>query len=287
MASRAIILASLFCAAGVSAFSDTSPFVAWSSHKSDVLELLPVKSALSSDALLGSIFSHNDICDYDAIVVIDQPGLRSSDLRTLPASSILARSLSSAPSSRQFQYMKHGPSSSLADVAEMISSRCGSRRIDMVPGQGAANLEEGPKHVVCMNMPHLEESVEFRKASMLDHESRISSELANIGAAFPKHLVVLTGSPVGLFSRQASGYDSPAPELNGSALQSHADFKAPAGGILKRYQLLTPALITTLLITFFVLVPIVMLGVSTLSSIQSPLRLEAPKGYNAQEKKVQ
>ncbi|TFY79182.1 hypothetical protein EWM64_g4834 [Hericium alpestre] len=59
------------------------------------------------------------------------------------------------------------------------------------------------------------------------------------------------------------------------------------GGILKRYQLLTPALITALLIAFFVLVPIVFFGVSALASIQSPLRIEAPKGFSSQEKKNQ
>jgi len=59
------------------------------------------------------------------------------------------------------------------------------------------------------------------------------------------------------------------------------------GGILTRYQLLTPGLIITLFVTFFLLVPIVLFGISALASIQSPLRVESPKGYNAQEKKNQ
>lgn len=61
----------------------------------------------------------------------------------------------------------------------------------------------------------------------------------------------------------------------------------PEGGILKRYQLLTPGLISVLLISFFILVPIVMMGFSALASIQSPLRVEAPKGYSAGDKKTQ
>lgn len=59
------------------------------------------------------------------------------------------------------------------------------------------------------------------------------------------------------------------------------------GGILKRYQLLTPGLIISLAIAFFVLVPIVFFGISSLASIQSPVRLDAPKGFNAVEKKNQ
>ncbi|KAI0308389.1 hypothetical protein OF83DRAFT_1180929, partial [Amylostereum chailletii] len=61
----------------------------------------------------------------------------------------------------------------------------------------------------------------------------------------------------------------------------------PDGGLLKRYQLLTPALITSLLIALFVLLPAVLLGVNALASIQSPLRVEAPKGFSAHEKKTQ
>lgn len=62
---------------------------------------------------------------------------------------------------------------------------------------------------------------------------------------------------------------------------------SPEGGILKRYQLLTPGLIISLLVAFFVLVPVIFVGISALASIQSPVRLDAPKGFNAAEKKNQ
>jgi hypothetical protein len=58
----------------------------------------------------------------------------------------------------------------------------------------------------------------------------------------------------------------------------------PEGGILARYQLFTPSLITALLVVFLVLVPIVLFSVSALASIQSPLRVQLPKGYSADEK---
>jgi hypothetical protein len=58
-------------------------------------------------------------------------------------------------------------------------------------------------------------------------------------------------------------------------------------GILARYQLLTPGLILSLLVTLFVFVPLVLFGISALSSIQPPLRMEAPKGYSALDKKNQ
>jgi hypothetical protein len=100
-------------------------------------------------------------------------------------------------------------------------------------------------------------------------EARLSTELEKIERAYPRHLVILAGS-----RRQDD--DSPPPSPS-----------APTGGILARYQLLTPALITGLLLAFFVLVPIVLFAVSALASIQSPLRVQPPKGYSAEEKKNQ
>ena len=102
-------------------------------------------------------------------------------------------------------------------------------------------------------------------------ETRLASELERIGRAYPRHLVILAGS-----RRQ----DGPAPVPSSSP-------SPPEGGILARYQLLTPALITGLLLVFFVLIPIVLFGISALASIQSPLRVQPPKGYSADEKKNQ
>lgn len=98
-------------------------------------------------------------------------------------------------------------------------------------------------------------------------EARLAIDLEKIERAYPRHLVILAGS-----RRQNDDSPSPSP---------------PAGGILARYQLLTPALITGLLLVFFVLVPVILFGVSALASIQSPLRIQPPKGYSADERKNQ
>lgn len=101
-------------------------------------------------------------------------------------------------------------------------------------------------------------------------EARFATDLERIARAYPRHLVIFAGSP-----RQDDD-SAPAPSPS-----------PPAGGILARYQLLTPALITGLLLAVFVLVPVVLFGVSALASIQSPLRVQPPKGYSAEEKKNQ
>ena len=81
-----------------------------------------------------------------------------------------------------------------------------------------------------------------------------------------------------------SEFDSP-PDAAALSLPSATAVASPKGGILHNYQLLMPALITSLLVVFFILVPIVMIGINVPASMQS--RFKAPKDYNAQEKKKQ
>jgi hypothetical protein len=165
-------------------------------------------------------------------------------------------------------------------------------------------MKSGSRHVLYMKMPPLEGVSSHRKDAMAEHgmsqcqkshncklmenaEFNLSSELEAIASLFPKHLIICAGTPFNLSARQApSEFDSPLSPSLGSTLAGNSTV-LQEGGILKRYQILTPGLITTLLITLFVIVPVIMLGISALASIQSPLSIEVPKGFDAQEKKVQ
>ena len=128
-------------------------------------------------------------------------------------------------------------------------------------------------------------------------DSLLSSDLEKIKTTFPKHLIVLAGWHPTVETRQLHE-DEPAIVGSDSSvvddvpvLPSDAPVAAKAaptdGGILKRYQLLTPGLIISLLLALFVLVPVVLLGISALAGIQSPVRLDPPKGFQAGEKKNQ
>lgn len=133
-------------------------------------------------------------------------------------------------------------------------------------------MDSDSKHVVCMHMPQIKGIAPYRKEAMTEHgachrslphrpkterfttELYLSNEIEAIGSLFPKYLVVFTGAVPHLSAHQEpSELDSPSSSLpfapNSTILQE--------GGILKRYQILTPALITSFLITFFVLVPII------------------------------
>ena len=108
-------------------------------------------------------------------------------------------------------------------------------------------------------------------------ENTFFSDLEKFASVFPKHLVFLSGSHSHRQRRQSNEDDT------------HTSLAAPSSvsGILHRYQLLTPGLIISLLIVFFVLIPAMFMGISALASIQSPLRLEADKKFIQTEKKNQ
>jgi len=250
--------------------------VSWSSHNSATLNALPSKFA-HSHSLLDSILSSSDICGHDAIVFVDQPELHASDLRSLPSDTHIARSLSSSPSSRQFPYVPNDAPLDLSALLESAAARCNSRLVSFAPGQGGVSLSSNTKHVVSLSFPPLAGLAQERKDAMLKHDILLSSELERLAATFPNHLIIYTGSSAPSFAKRA------APIVGRAAPNG----TATTGGILARYQLLTPGLITTLLITLFVLVPIVMFGIQALASIQSPMQNALPKGYDATEKKNQ
>ncbi|KAN0124399.1 hypothetical protein V8E52_002048 [Russula decolorans] len=267
-------------------FAETSPVVAWSSHRCGALDRLRpgFLSTGSTPPFLNDVstklLSDTDVCEFDAVIIVDHPGLHASDLRSLSPSSSLATRLQDSPSSIQLPYVRFPPSSSLAnysplqDLADKLAGLCGAQRLALPLDNAAVDLapsSETFKRVFSLSMPALTETAGARKRSVAELETRLANELERIGRSYPRHLVILAGS-----RRQ----DGPAPVPSGSP-------SPPEGGILARYQLLTPALITGLLLVFFVLVPIVLFGVSALASIQSPLRVQPPKGYSADEKKNQ
>lgn len=202
--------------------------------------------------------------------------------------------LRDSPSSRQYAYVSVD-SDDVSVIVETVSSRCKSRLVTLTPGQPSTTLSPSEKYVINMRLPHVEGMALDRHTSLSQHSECLRSfcgtvsnvycllvdslfelELSNIAASFPKHLVLYSGSTSTLHKRQ-----SPAQTVKAAAPP------VASGGILKRYQLLTPALISVLLVTLFVLFPLLFLGITALSSIQSPLRVEAPKGYSDRERKNQ
>ncbi|CAA7269028.1 unnamed protein product [Cyclocybe aegerita] len=303
MAARLLLVAA--AAVGALAYKNTAPVVAWSSSSSHSLGSAPSHLAgdVYSGSLLESFFDSDDVCKHDAIVIVEHPGLHSSDLSALTPFTPLARTLSEAPSMRQYAYVPHLPNLELPKLAEAVSAKCRSRLHQYTPSErtGDPVVKSGEKHVVCIKMPRLDHSGQERKQKMAEHESMLSNELSSLASIFPDHFVVYSGVPIAppspfIFLKRQADEDSPdrpildlsSQDLSGPSSFAAADNGTLAkGGILKKYQLLTPGLITALLVVFFVLLPVIYVGLSALASIQNPLRVDVSKSFNAQERKNQ
>lgn len=105
--------------------------------------------------------------------------------------------------------------------------------------------------------------------------------MEDVASAYPDHLIVYSSFSSPFVRRQLEETS------DSGSLFSVPNHTVADGGILKRYQLLTPGLILTLIVVFFVFLPIIVLGVNALASIQSPLRVEAPRSFSAKDKKNQ
>ncbi|KAF5385625.1 hypothetical protein D9757_005558 [Collybiopsis confluens] len=239
-----------------------------------------------SEQLFDTILLNDDICDHEAIVLVHQPGLHASDLRQLSKSSHIARSLSSAPSTRQYAYSLSSFDDGPSEFALSVSKKCHANVGHLRPGLSLSSSTKST--VVIVNLPGLDFEGS-RKDSMADHDALLATMLESLRSS--NQIIILTGSAPILSKRQEDLSTSPRPALELSSSSSPASPSAMAknkGGILHRYQLLTPGLIMVLLIVLFVFLPILYFGISALASIQSSVRLDAmPKGYNANERKNQ
>ncbi|KAE9392803.1 hypothetical protein BT96DRAFT_979215 [Gymnopus androsaceus JB14] len=263
------------------AFSNTAPLIAWSSHTSNLIDRLP--QAADAKNIFENILLNDDVCAHEAVVLVHQPGLHASDLRQLSKSSNIARSLSSASSSRQYAYL---PSSDEEEhwqpFVQSISQKCQARLVNIMPGQGGVEFSSKEKSVVVVSMPGLQLAPGTqRKSEMAEHDSLLASTLDSLPS---NRVIIYTGSA---WKRQEdlSAPERPVLDLaSASALLLHP----PTQRSPRSRTLLTPGLIMVLLVVLFIFLPVLYFGISALASIQSPIRLDVmPKGYNANERKNQ
>ncbi|KAJ3864784.1 hypothetical protein EV359DRAFT_40225 [Lentinula novae-zelandiae] len=283
--SRPTLLSLLVFSPLALAFSNTAPLLAWSSRSSNLIDRLPpssssVSGTLHSKNVFETMLMNDDVCDHEAVILVHQPGLHASDLRQLPKTSHIARSLSSASSSRQYAYV---PAMYTSDedehhleFAQSVSQKCHARLLNILAGQGGdVDFQAGGQKsvVVVVNLPGVEGSQsESRINGMAEHDALLSTTLDAL--PFSNRVVIYT--VLDLTENEAA---SSSPSILA---------KKNKGGILHNYQLLTPGLIMVLLVVLFIFLPVLYFGISAMASIQSPLRLDSmPKGYNANERKNQ
>jgi len=173
------------------------------------------------------------------------------------------------------------------DLVFSVSRRCNLPAVTVLDNgiDRFSQFVGGMTRYIAYVEPLVLEEKGWKRSRDLNRRSQIISDrLLSLTLSIPiKHLVLLTGRQGETTSLEDL---EDLPVIPSSSLVA-PNSTLPTGGILKRYQLLTPALITTLLVALGVLVPVVFLGISALASIQAPARMEPPKKFNAVEKKTQ
>ena len=86
-------------------------------------------------------------------MTLTQIQLHASDLRTLPPTSHIVRSLSQARSSRQYPYVKSH--NDTASYTALVSETCNSRLLPISLGQRITPLTAGEKYTIVLSMPPL------------------------------------------------------------------------------------------------------------------------------------
>ncbi|KAJ3854466.1 hypothetical protein EV368DRAFT_36673 [Lentinula lateritia] len=291
--SRLTLLSLLVFSPLALAFSNTAPLLAWSSRSSNFIDRLPpssssVSGTLRSKNVFETMLMNDDVCDHEAVILVHQPGLHASDLRQLSKTSHIARSISSASSSRQYAYVPamytSGKDEDHLEFAQSVSQKCHARLVNILAGQGGdVDFQAGGQNsvVVVVNLPGVEGSQSKSRANgMAEHDLLLSTTLDALH--FSNRVVIYTGTPP-MHSKLLDLTENEAASSSPSIIA-----KKNKGGILHNYQLLTPGLIMVLLVVLFILLPVLYFGISAMASIQSPLRLDSmPKGYNANERKNQ
>lgn len=197
-----------YCTASCMVISQVRPnslfqgiFLTISACSSNLIDRLPpssssVSGALHSKNVFETMLMNDDVCDHEAVILVHQPGvcvfffrtttlfvakctlqLHASDLRQLPKTSHIARSLSSASSSRQYAYV---PAMYTSDedehhleFAQSVSQKCHARLLNILAGQGGdVDFQAGGQKsvVVVVNLPGVEGSQsESRINGMAEH----------------------------------------------------------------------------------------------------------------------
>ncbi|KAG8967610.1 hypothetical protein FRC03_009735 [Tulasnella sp. 419] len=290
MLARATLL--LLTLPGLLAFSDTIPFLAWSSVKSRSLDLAAssISPLLKSTSSLHEYFRHSDICEHQAVVVVLYSGLHASDLRNLSPSSHISTTSRSAPSSLYIPYTQ----ATGFELSRALAENCGSTIENVGLRDNLTFNNHDSKYVFVVEPPEVSGAGQRRRALVQDFETHLSDRLKEIATRFPSHLVVLSGtSSSEIGERHIPDSISSivgAPRLSSAKKRYHSQSprttpnSGKLGGVFKKYQLLTPGLITTLGITFFLVFPILYFVINALSSIKSPLRSEGGKQPSAEKK---
>ncbi|CAE6429330.1 unnamed protein product [Rhizoctonia solani] len=280
---RTSVVASAILLSGfANAFYDSAPFLAWSNRPSAAIDSLQGQNPTvpSHSQILNSLMSTDELCSLDTVVVVGQPGLHANKLASLSGKSHLKMRLHEAPSKLHFPYIPVSGVPETDAVARDIAALCGFAADEWTQG---SSYEGSSKRVLYFDLAETTEKL------WSSDDQTLEQNLDQITSQFNTYAVLLTGTSSSVSTlvtkrQQPNSLSRPNFANQPQTVTTFANATLPTGGILARYQLLTPGLLTALIIAFALLIPLLMVGINALASIQSPLRTESPKGPTLEKK---
>ncbi|CAE6418907.1 unnamed protein product [Rhizoctonia solani] len=282
MFKTSVVAGTILLSGFANAFYDSVPFVAWSNRPSAAIDSLQEQNPTvpSHAQILNSLMSTDELCSLDGVVVVGQPGLHASKLASLSGNSYLKTRLREAPSKLHFPYIPISGVPETDVVARDVAALCGFAADEWTL---AASHKEPSKRVLYFDLP------ETTEKSWSSDDETLEQNLDQITSQFNSYAVLLAGTSSSVSTlvtkrQQPNSLSRPNFASQPQTVTTFANATLPTGSILARYQLLTPGLLTALIIAFGLLIPLLMIGINALASIQSPLRTELPKGPTLEKK---
>ncbi|OCF38954.1 hypothetical protein I317_07248 [Kwoniella heveanensis CBS 569] len=264
----------------VSAFRDTSPFLLWNTDPSQIFDdaskVIGGSSLVAADEVYGKLSTLG--CDWENVVVMNVDQLHNSHLSTLPSSHPTNDALIHIP------YLTKPTRRGLSTGLESWASHCGAEVVSSLD-----DVEIGEKFVIALDssadsLPSIPSTLSEPYIVLLTGSLSSSSAEKRQERPFPTHITE-SATATATETESATATETESATSTATATDSPTETPRrnstiPTGGpLLERVQLLTTPIITSLLITFGLFIPIATFGVMMLTSIQVPPRMmEISKG---------
>jgi len=254
------------------------PLLIFSSVKLPGVDALSDLMTINDHAsALAHLFADEQMCEFDAVIVASAPDFHISQLRSSSSTAhSLLRRYRNAASSCHLPYLSASPSQETAAktsscaAAKQLARKCNAKYIQILVDDNASTpLNNQDKHVLCLDAASDDEKKSENPLDIL------AAQLTAFTSLFPSHLVALSGVPT-LSKRKATSHTLGSPAIDEAFATSAPTVSSSSTPLpAESYRLLTPPLILSLGIVFGLIVPFVLLVISALAGIKSPVRESA------------
>ncbi|KAA8914439.1 hypothetical protein TRICI_002882 [Trichomonascus ciferrii] len=261
MISRVVYVATLFLA-GCQAFEDASPFLLVSSTKNLDFntESDGNSQSLSTTNLVEDSRQVLDSCPADAYILVDQPGLHSSDFEhSETVAPHLAKVIDSAAAAQEVANVYYSSSSneSRKKLKDFLLDNCKAKELTVDPSTGSFKtyVDTTPRVITMDFDPITTDDKEGRTKQLRNNDDLLYSVISLLPS--PNYVLVYTSSPAG-----ANTY-----RQEETTVQETANFNLTGDSLFENYKFFSPGIFMGTLVAIFLLL-ILSQAVSWLSDLQ-------------------